>query len=504
MTDNRIRKVVIVGGGTAGWMAAAALSRTFGKLLDIELIESDAIGTVGVGEATIPQIKLFLGALGIDENDFLRRVNGTIKLGIQFHDWARPGDVYMHAFGPVGLSLGMLPFHHYWLRMRLHGRGTDLWSYSLNERVAIAQRFDRIERVGDTPIPGLAYAYHFDAALVARFLREFSERHGVRRREGIVTEVRQRPNDGFIESLMMEDGSTVDGELFIDCSGFRGLLIEQTLEAGYEDWTHWLPCDRAVAVPCASAPPLTPYTQSLARPAGWQWRIPLQSRIGNGHVFASSCMSDDEATGILLDNLDGEALAEPRVIRFRTGMRKQFWDRNCVALGLASGFMEPLESTSIHLVQSGIQRLIEYFPDRSFAASDRDQYNRESRFEFERIRDFLILHYHANQREDSEFWRSCRHMDIPDSLRNRLDLFETAGRLYREGQELFTEVGWLQVLIGQHVLPAAYHPLADLPETSQLERFMDNIQRIIAKAATQLPDHAEFIRENCAAQEGYA
>jgi len=503
MTDNSsIRKVVIVGGGTAGWMTAAALSRFFEGLIQIELIESDEIGIVGVGEATIPQIRLFTGLLGIDENEVLRQTQGTIKLGIQFRDWGQPGDVYMHAFGDIGGKLGMLDFHHYWLKGRKSGRPGGLWDYSLNETAALAHRFDRLERLGNTPMAGLVYAFHFDASLFARYLRGFSEQRGVKRSEGRVVDVNLQGEDGFIKSVTMEDGACIEGDLFIDCSGFRGLLIEQALQTGYEDWSQWLPCDRALAVPCASTDPIIPYTQATARSAGWQWRIPLQHRTGNGHVYSSSHMSDDEAASILLSHLDGDAMAEPRLLKFTTGRRKKFWNRNCVALGLAGGFMEPLESTSIHLIQTGISRLLEYFPRAGFDQVDMNEYNRRSIYEFERIRDFLILHYHLNQRTDSDFWIERREMAVPSSLKRRIELFQANGRIHREFDELFTEPAWLQVMLGQGIEPRAYHPLADRVNPQQLDGFLGNIKNMIAGAVRKLPAHNEFIRKNCAATGG--
>jgi tryptophan halogenase len=501
MNQAPVKKVVIVGGGTAGWMAAASLARVMGPMLEIQLVESADIGTVGVGEATIPQIKLLTRLLGLDENDFLSKTQGTIKLGIQFHDWRRPGDIYMHAFGDIGMSLGMLNFHHYWLRGLAEGFGESLWDYSLNFQTASANRFDRLDRVGETPLAGLAYAYHFDASLVAKYLRQFSEENGVTRTEGKIVETNLRDTDGFIESLTLENGNRIAGDLFIDCSGFRGLLIEQALETGYEDWSHWLPVDRAVAVPCESTKPLRPYTQAFARHAGWQWRIPLQQRTGNGHVYSSAYMEDDEAASMLLDNLDGERLAEPLLLKFTTGRRKKFWNKNCVALGLASGFMEPLESTSIHLVQSGLDRLIRMFPDKSFPQAEIDEYNRQAGFEFERIRDFLILHYHANERTDSPFWIERREMPIPESLSRKMELFRGSGLIHREAEELFTDMAWLQVMIGQGIIPQRHHPLAGQITVQQLDQFMGGIRKVIAKAVDGLPTHREFIQINCAVQD---
>jgi len=493
-----INKVVIVGGGTAGWMTAAVLSRTMGQTLDIELVESDDIGTVGVGEATIPQIMLLLGVLGLNENDFLRHTNGTIKLGIQFNDWGRIGDSYMHAFGEVGRNLGMLPFHPYWLRSLSEGGTSSLWDYSLNYQAAKADRYAHVQRLGDTGMGGLVHAYHFDATLVAAYLHQYAEKLGVKRTEGMIVDATLHADNGFIESLKLASGAQIYGDLFIDCSGFRGLLIEEILHTGYEDWTHWLPCNRAIAVPCESTEPLQPYTQSSAQTAGWLWRIPLQNRTGNGHVYCSEYMGDDEAQSVLLSQLDGELLAEPRLLKFTPGRRKKFWNKNCVALGLASGFMEPLESTSIHLVQSSIDRLIKMFPDRGFSQLNIDEYNRQSIFEFERIRDFIILHYHANERTDSQFWIDRREMSVPDELTRKMELFLDSGQIHRDAEELFTEVAWLQVLVGQHLVPDHYHPMTKQITTQQLEQFLATIQQIIGKAVNELPLHREFINKNCA------
>ncbi len=499
MNKDPIKKVVIVGGGTAGWIAAAVLARTMGHSLNIELVESDDIGTVGVGEATIPQIRLLLRVLGLDENDFLRHTNGTIKLGIQFNDWGRVGDSYMHAFGEVGRSLGMLPFYPYWLKYRAGGGSSDLWDYSLNYQAAIANRYAHLQRVGDTGMEGLVHAYHFDASLVARYLRNFTEKHNVKRTEGKIVDITLRESDGFIEALTLADGKQISADLFIDCSGFRGLLIEGALHTGYEDWTHWLPCDRAIAVPSESVEPLRPYTQSFAHSSGWQWRIPLQNRIGNGHVFCSQYISDDEAQSILMNNLDGEPLAAPRLLKFTPGRRKKFWNKNCVALGLASGFMEPLESTSIHLVQSGIDRLIKMFPDKGFSEVNTDEYNRQSTFEFERIRDFIILHYHANERTDSQFWIDRREMSVPAELSRKMDLFRDSGHIHRDTEELFTEVAWLQVMIGQHIIPNRYHPMTGQITAQQLDQFLGTFRQIAGKAVNDLPTHRDFINRNCAA-----
>ena len=500
MNETLIDEVVIIGGGTAGWMAAASLARFLAEGTRITLVESDEIGTVGVGEATIPQLKLFNAGLGIDENEFLRETNGTFKLGIEFADWRRPGDRYIHAFGAVGRGLGLIPFHHYWLRHRALGGATSLWQYSPSAQAAARNRFGRpAEQPGALP-SGVNYAFHFDASLYAAYLRRYSERAGVTRVEGRVEHVALRGEDGFVESVTLADGRFVTGDLFIDCSGFRGLIIEQALHAGYDDWSDLLPCNRALAVPCERADPLTPYTRSTAREAGWQWRIPLQHRTGNGYVYCSDHVSDDEAAAVLLANLDGRALADPRQLRFTTGKRRRAWVKNCVALGLAAGFMEPLESTSIHLVQSGIARLLQLFPGAAFHPAQIAEFNRQTDFEWLSIRDFLVLHYHANEREGA-LWQRCREMAIPDSLARRIELFRASAGLFREHEELFTEVGWLQVLIGQGVEPTDYHPLANRLAPAEIEEFMMLGRRHTDHVAGAMPDHAAFIARHCAAAQ---
>jgi tryptophan halogenase len=497
MFERPIREIAIIGGGTAGWMTAASLARFLDSRYRIRLVESDEIGIVGVGEATIPQIQLFNTALGLDENDFLRQTQGTFKLGIQFIDWLRPGHAYIHAFGQIGRALGLLPFHQYWLRYRAGGGALGIDAFSLNATAALQNRFTRQSKTPTATLPPITYAFHFDASLYARYLRKYAQARGVARIEGKVVQVKQREPDGFIESVVLASGETVSGDLFIDCSGFRGLLIEQTLKTGYDDWSHWLPCDRAMAVPCARADEFTPYTRSTARAAGWQWRIPLQHRTGNGYVYCSRHISDDEAAATLLANLDGEALADPRPLRFVTGKRKQFWNRNCVAMGLASGFMEPLESTSIHLIQSAIARLLAFLPDGGFRQADIDEYNRQSAFEFECIRDFLVLHYKSVERTDTPFWNECRNLSIPEELERKLQLFASSGRIVRHNDELFTEVGWLQVMLGQGVRPASYHPLADQLSAGQLAEFMNMIKSVIDHEVASMPSHADFIAQHC-------
>lgn len=477
-----ISRIVIVGGGTAGWMAAAALARVLGAAFNVRLIESDLIGIVGVGEATVPHIKAFNNLLRIDEADFVRGTQGTFKLGIQFLDWARLGDTYVHGFGTsIGPDLGLLPFHQYWIKARLAGRAKDIGAYTLNTVAAPRGKFMVSARdvPPGSPLSNIAYAYQFDAAVYGQYLRAYAEKLGVQRTEGLVEEVLQHPESGFVEAVRLQSGELINGDLFIDCSGFRGLLIEQALHTGYIDYTHWLPCDRAVAVPCEKVEPPTPYTRSTARDAGWQWRIPLQHRTGNGYVYSSRHVSDDEAVATVMRNLDGRPLAEPKLLRFTTGRRKKCWNKNVVALGLASGFLEPLESTSIHLIQSGISKLLELFPREGFDDVLVDRYNRRLAFEFDRIRDFIVLHYHATERDDTPFWTQCRMMSIPDELQDNIDLFRDSGRFYRNADELFADISWIEVMLGQRIEPRAYHPLVDQVPAEDVYRFVDGVAQTI-------------------------
>jgi tryptophan halogenase len=496
-----IKQVVIVGGGTAGWMTAAALSRVLGDKVKLTLIESDDIGTVGVGESTIPMIKLFNTVLGIDEDEFMRATQATFKLGIEFNDWGRVGDSYMHGFGIFGQDLATLPFYQYWLRLQQAGKAPDIENYSINRMAAKAGKFMRADRShGNSPLGDIVHAFHLDAGLYARYLRQYSEAKGVRRIEGKVVDALTRASDGHVDAVRMENGDLIGGELFIDCSGFRGLLIEQALHTGFEDWSHWLPCDRAWAVPCELSGELLPYTRATARPAGWQWRIGLQHRTGNGHVYSSKFMDDEAARALLMENLDGRPLAEPKLLRFTAGKRKQVWNKNVVAVGLSSGFLEPLESTSIHLIQSTIARLITFFPDRGFSATDVAEFNRQCDFEVERIRDFIILHYHATERDDTPFWNYVRTMDIPDTLRAKMDLWRSRGRIVRNDNELFAEVGWLQVLQGQRVPVEGHHPLADLMEEKEVADYLGDIASVIGQCVNQMPSHAAYIKARCAAK----
>jgi tryptophan halogenase len=502
MEQNAIRTVVIVGGGSAGWMAAAACIRHLDRQCRVRLVESDEIGIVGVGEATVPHIRTFnTQVLGLDEAEFVKATQGTFKLGIRFLDWGKVGSDYFHGFGSVGQDLGPVAFHHYWLRARRLGKAGDLGDYALQTAAARQGRFlpGASDAPAGSPLAAVAYAYHFDASLYAKYLRAFAEQRGVVRHEGKVVDVAQRAGDGFVEAVVLENGERIEGDLFIDCSGFRGLLIEQTLHTGYEDWSHWLPCDRAMAVPCVRAGEPAPYTQSTARGAGWQWRIPLQHRTGNGHVYCSRFSSDDEAAATLLANLDGEPLAEPRPLRFVTGRRKQAWNRNVVAVGLASGFMEPLESTSILLIQTGILRLLDMFPDRGFDPVLVERYNRATQFEYERIRDFIILHYKANVRDDTPFWTACRDMPVPAALAENIALFRGSGRFYRAGEEFFALQSWVQVMLGQGILPAAYHPFVDQMAEEEVLKFVDNVRQVIANCTRAMPSHQAFIDRHCKA-----
>jgi tryptophan halogenase len=480
-------------------MTAAALARVLGPRLSITLIESTEIGIVGVGEATIPAIAQFNKLLKIDEDDFLRQTQGTFKLGIEFVDWYEKGHAYMHAFGPVGRDLAYIPFHHYWFRER--GAAGSLWDYSLNWLAAKQARFTRLDRVPDTPLAGLTWAFHFDASLYAAYLSRLAQASGVRRVEGMIAEVLLEPERGDVRALRLKDGSEFTADLFIDCTGFRGLLIEQALQTGFEDWSKWLPCDRAVAVPSANTGPLLPYTRSTALEAGWQWRIPLQHRTGNGHVYCSAQMTDERARELLLANLDGAALAEPRLIRFATGRRKLLWNRNVVCMGLASGFVEPLESTAIHIIQVSIQRLILLFPHAGDFEERRREFNRISIAEYEYIRDFIILHYYANNRVGDPFWDACRNMSIPDSLRHKMELFRETAGIFCPSEDLFQLTSWLQVLWGQGVRPRAAHPFVEAIAPHDRAGYLRDLRGLYAQAAQRLPGHAEFIARHCAAAQ---
>ena len=496
--DRRIQSVVIVGGGSAGWMTAAALSNAAPKGCAITLIESEEIGTVGVGEATIPPIKLFNQTLGVDEAEFMRRTQGSIKLGIQFVNWAQPGHRYFHPFGTFGKPFDLVQLHHYWQQAHQAGKASSLDDYCMAWAAASQGRFAPPIADQRNVLSTYDYAYHFDASLYAAFLREYSEKRGVTRVEGKIADVQLNSANGFVESVQLQDGRRTTGELFIDCSGFRGLLIEGALQTGYDDWTHWLPCDRAMAVPCASAGEFTPYTRSTLRSAGWQWRIPLQHRTGNGYVYCSKFISDDEVAATLLANLDGKALADPRPLRFVTGRRRKLWNRNVIAIGLSSGFLEPLESTSLHLIQAGIAKLLALFPDRDFDPIVSDEFNRIAASEVERIRDFIILHYFLNQRQEGEMWRYCANMSIPETLQEKIQHFRHYGRLVQRENDLFGPASWLAVHIGQLNTPERPDPLIHYREVDAVP-WLGKLREALAAAAQQLPTHQQYIDRFCRA-----
>lgn len=496
MAAGKIQKITIVGGGTAGWMAAATLSHHYRQhALQIQLVESEQIGTVGVGEATVPSIISLNQYLGINEREFVNATGATFKLGIEFCGWRTPGHSFFHPFADFGAPVAGLPFFPCWLKLHREGRAAPLQEYCLSAAMAKAGRFAQPDDSAATPLALYSYAYHFDAGRYARLLRDYAEARGVRRVEGRVTDVALNPHSGDIETLHLENGSQLDGDLFIDCSGFRGLLIEQALETGYEDWRHWLPVDTALAVQSrrTSAPP--PFTRASATAAGWRWRIPLQHRSGNGHVFSSAHMTLDRARESLLSNLDGPPLGEPRPIRFTAGMRKQFWHRNCVALGLASGFIEPLESTSISLIQTGIEKLLQFLPELVPEPEKIREANRLNREEYERLRDFIILHYKLNGRDDSDFWREMRAMPVPDSLQAKLDAFAEDGRMLVYEQESFREASWLALYNGLDYRPRRYLPEVDSLDTEQLAQVLEKMRRAVAAGADSAPTHGEFLAQ---------
>ncbi len=493
MEDNNIHKVVIAGGGTAGWMAAASLSKLLGKTLDITLVESDVIGTVGVGEATIPTLLTLHDLLKIKEQDFMAAVQGTFKLGISFESFRDVDEDYIHSFGWTGQDCWAAGFQHFWLKGKKLGISKEFGEYCKEWVAAKRNRFAVL------PNQGLNYAYHIDASLYAKFLRKIAEENGCKRQEGKIEDVQVDAASGFITGLTLDSGKQIDGDLFIDCTGFRGLLIEKTLGVDYQDWTHWLPCNSAVAIQTEAVGPPIPYTRAIARQAGWQWRIPLQHRVGNGLVFSSEHWSDDEATAFLLDNIEGKPLTEPRVIKFTTGQRREHWHKNCIAVGLASGFIEPMESTSIHLIQRSIIRLMQMFPYSGIRQPDLDEFNEQMSTEFSHIRDFIVLHYNVTRRTDSDFWNHCRTMEVPESLTHRIELFRQTGRVFKAPGELFGENSWIQVMLGQGLIPEQYHPIVNMMSEEELERFLNGLHGSAAQLVSQLPEHQRFIDHYCRA-----
>ena len=503
-----IKKILIVGGGTAGWMAAAALSRLKqNNLVDITLVESEAIGTVGVGEATIPPFVNFNELLEISESEMLSAVQGSFKLGIQFVNWGQVGDSYIHPFGAYGYAMGGISFHHVWHKFRGEGDRRPIQVFNLETMAAYFGRFSRTQDYtrdyARDDLPPINYAYHINATAYAAFLRRYAEKRGVVRQEGKIVDTQLDGESGDVVSVQLDSGAIIEADLFIDCSGFRGLLIEQALETGYTEWTHWLPCNRAVALPCnrddGSPPP--PFTKATAHPAGWQWQVPLQHRNGNGHVYCDAYMEADEATDILIQNMAGKPTADPNHLRFVTGHRKKFWNRNVVALGLAGGFMEPLESTSIHLINTGVDKLISMLSLDGITDAQRDTYNRLTEREYARIRDFLILHYKATERTDSEFWNYCRTMSVPDTLTQKIELFQANGQIFREEDELFTETSWAAVMMGQRIPMKGHNAIADTLNLAKTKAELDEMEKSIRFAVDQMPGHDAFLAKYCPAQE---
>ncbi|MBQ0943395.1 tryptophan 7-halogenase [Ideonella sp. 4Y16] len=497
-SPNAFHRVVIAGGGTAGWMTAALMSKLLGKRLEIRLVESEEIGTVGVGEATIPALHTFHNLLGLNEAEFMAATNATFKLGIQFEGWKAIGEHYFHSFGSTGNDHWSAGFQHFWLKGRAQGLARPYTDYNPETMAAHANRFAHV------PNNALNYAYHLDAGRYARFLRGLSEGYGVQRIEGRIARVLQHETDtataraGDIAALQMMDGSRIEGDLFIDCTGFRSLLLGETLGVGYEDWSYWLPCDRAVAVQTSSVREAWPYTRSIAHPFGWQWRIPLQHRVGNGLVYSSKELSDADAPEVLKRHVEGDVLIQPRILRFLPGQRDKVWERNCVAVGLAGGFVEPLESTSIHLIQRHAIRLMQLFPSGGIQQADVDEFNLQSRRDLEHIRDFIVLHYHVNQRTDSALWRHVREMTLPPTLRHRIELFRETARVFRPSDELFAENSWIQVMMGQGLMPGRYHPVADLMGPDELQRFLEDIRVRVQRIVAGLPAHQAYVQQLCA------
>ncbi|WP_288129563.1 tryptophan halogenase family protein [Microbulbifer sp.] len=498
--QNSIRSLVIVGGGSAGWMSAAALTRLLHRLdIQITLVESEQLGTVGVGEGSVPIMRDFNAMLGIDERDFIRRTGGSFKLGVEFRDWGHLGNRFFHAFGDYGEYIEGISPHHHWLKLRSLGDDTPIDDYSFSQVLADMGHFAPPPTAAVPGLPAYSYSYHFDAALYAQYLREYAEARGVHRREGRVVDVALDAENGFIQSLRLDSGESLQADLFIDCSGFRSLLLGDALGVGFEDWSRWLPCNRAIAAPSERGDSFSACTTATALDAGWQWRIPLQQRTGNGYVYCSDFISDDNAEKTLRSNLHGALTAEPRLLKFTTGIREIFWEKNCIAIGLSAGFLEPLEATGIQLIQTGLARLVEMFPDRNFDPAISAEYNRVGRLEFERIRDFLILHYCINRREGSAWWRYCRNMELPEALQHKIQLFQACGQTALQAEESYREPSWRTMFLGLGLYPRRYDPLVDRIPESALRAEMSRRRERNHQLAADLPTHAGYIAQLCAA-----
>ena len=498
MNPNKKLRVVVAGGGTAGWMTAAALAGTLGDCIELTLVESDAIGTIGVGESTIPPIVLFNRLLGIGEAEFMRATQATFKLGIKFENWKDVGETYFHSFGTTGKDHWSAGFQHFWLHGLTQGQQHSYDDYCLELKAALDGKFAHL------PDDKMNYAYQLDSGLYAAFLRKRAESDGATRIEGKIAEVELDGESGNIAALRLDGDRRIEGDLFIDCTGFRALLIEGALHAGFDDWTHYLPCDSAIAVQTASVRPPVPYTRAIAHDAGWQWRIPLQHRQGNGIVYCSRYLDKDAALERLLGSVEGQVLTQPNFIRYTTGARRKQWHRNCVALGLSGGFMEPLESTSIHLIQRAVLRLIRMLPGGLVSERDIAEFNDQQLTDMDQIRDFLILHYKVTERRDSPFWRHCAALPMPDSLEQKIELFRETGRVFRKNEELFVENSWVQVMMGQGIMPESYHPIAAKLRPEELDKFLAMLRDSVAKTVAGLPDHQTYIARYCAAQDAEA
>ncbi|GLX79293.1 tryptophan halogenase [Thalassotalea insulae] len=494
---NQIKNIVIVGGGSAGWMTAAMLSRQLESNISITLVESDEISTIGVGEATIPPIRAFNGMLGINESEFVSSCNGSFKLGIKFENWARKEEQYFHPFGRYAVDFDYIPFPYFWNKQRAVGNKRPLQDYSSAWQLAQHDRFSIPSTDKQSLFSGFEYAYHFDAGLYANFLHDYAKERGVKRQEGTIVKVDTDLNNGFIKSVTLASGQQIEGDFFIDCSGGRALLLSDALGVKFIDWSEHLLCDRAVAVQTSHIKPISPYTRSIAGDFGWQWRIPLQTRMGNGLVYSSEFMSEQTAMEELITSVDGKVLTEPKPIKFKVGRREKFWSKNCVAIGLSAGFLEPLESTSLHLIQSAIMRLVNLFPNKNCDEINTDLFNKQTTEEYEHIRDFIILHYKATKRDDSEFWRYCQHMKIPDSLQNQIDLFSTHGHLDLSNKNLFKHENWLAVLTGQNILPKEVAPILHYKQAVDLPGTLSSILSSMEQIVKQVPTHENFIKEHC-------